>query len=484
MKKRILSLVLALLMLVSVLAGCAKDGASTDSQSPSAPAGSGDNAGGTQPAGSTGGGEEEEITLRWVNGGWSQNDKDKKILERWYEIHPNIKIEVIELSNIVDEAYMANLDTMIGGGEQVDITYLTYEDVYNRIINGGILPLDDYIAAAGDDYEAMYGSLASTLLQYEGHIYGVPFMGNTFKVIYNKTLADQAGVTIEDDWTIADFTEAARKMSDPANGVYGCVIPFTWDGVLYAPAERCGWQSVKKTDDGTVVPNFNDELLTKTLAWEKGLADEGLCPDLATMEAESIARRQVLAEGKCGMIMDTCWALIWLQTYMFNDPGKGELGFELGIADLPLVSDAGKEVSWSNLAGAFYVPKTAKYPAEAYEFAKFICNECVEESANYMPVYLDANMEDATVALTEFTDQDGELHTEIYPLETALAAIATPYESHIGRFSYDPTLSVHTSLMQVLFREQYKLYMNGEIELEEWVDTMQMLGEGELARVQ
>ncbi len=472
MKKRILSLVLALLMLVSVLAGCAKDGASTDSQSPSA------------PAGSTGGGEEEEITLRWVNAGWSQNDKDKKILARWNEVHPNIKIEVIELSSIADEAYMTNLDTMIGGGEQVDLAFLNYSDVYSRIINGGVLPLDDYIAAAGDDYEAMYGSLATTMLQYEGKLYGVPFLGNTFKVIYNKTLADAAGITIEDNWTIDDFTEAARKMNDPANGVYGCVIPFTWDEILYAPAERCGWQSVIKNDDGTVSPNFDDELLLKTLSWEKSMASEGLCPDLATMEAESIARRQVLAEGKCGMIIDTCWALIWLQTYMFNDPGKGELDFELGIADLPLVTDAGKEVSWSNLADAFYIPKTAKYPAEAYEFAKFISNECIAESDNYMPVYLDADLDDATVALTEFTDDKGTKHTEIYPMETALAAIATPYESHIAHFHYDPTLAAHTSLMQVLFREQYKLFINGEIELEDWVDTMQMLGEGELARLQ
>lgn len=107
---------------------------------------------------------------------------------------------------------------------------------------------------------------------------------------------------------------------------------------------------------------------------------------------------------------------------MFNDPGAGELGFELGVTDIPYVNDAGREVSYNTVAGAFYVPKTAAHPAEAYEFAKFICNECPEEAANYMPIYSGADMAAATKSFTEYTDNNGVLHTEVYPEEVALAA--------------------------------------------------------------
>ena len=73
------------------------------------------------------------------------------------------------------------------------------------------------------------------------------------------------------------------------------------------------------------------------------------------------------------------------------------------------------------------------------------------------------------------------MHTEVYPQDVAIAAVATPFEAHIGRYNYDPALAQYTSLMSTLFAEQYSLYMNGEMGLEEWVDMMQDLGANEIA---
>jgi hypothetical protein len=103
------------------------------------------------------------------------------------------------------------------------------------------------------------------------------------------------------------------------------------------------------------------------------------------------------------------------------------------------------------------------------------------ESANYMPIFTGADMVAATTSFTEYTDANGELHTEVYPQDVAIAAVATPGESHIGRFNYDPAMATYTSLMTTLFTDQYALYMNGEMELNDWVDMMQMLGEAEIA---
>ena len=132
MTKRIVLMLLVLAMVFGMVA-CGGNGATTE----------------TTPDG------EEIVTLRWVGAGWSQNGKADKIIAKWNETHPNVKIEYVELGTAVDEGYLRNLDTMISGGEVVDVTYITYSDVYNRVINGGALPLDEYITAAGDDYEAM-----------------------------------------------------------------------------------------------------------------------------------------------------------------------------------------------------------------------------------------------------------------------------------------------------------------------------------------
>ena len=426
--------------------------------------------------------EDEGVTLRWVGAGWSQNEKANKIIAKWNELHPEIKVEYIELGTAVDEGYLTNLDTMIAGGEVVDVTYITYTDVYNRVLNGGALPLDAYIKAAGDDYEAMYGTLSTAMLSYNNEIYGVPYAGNTFKVFYNKTLTDAAGLTIPETWSIDEFTAAAKALNDPANEVYGCIFPYTWDAICYVSAELSGWQSVKVLDDGSIVPNFDDPIFMECMQWAHDLAFvENVTPDMATYKAESINRRQALATQKAAMIIDGPYTLVWLQNYMFNDPGEGKLAFELGVTNVPYTTEAGADVSYNTVAGAFYVPKSAKYPAEAYEFAKFVCNECPEEAANYMPIYSGADMTAATKSFTEYTDAQGNQHTEVYPQDVAIAAVATPFEAHIGRYNYDPALAQYTSLMATLFTEQYSLFMNGEMELAEWVDMMQDLGAGEIA---
>ena len=476
MKKKLLCLLLATLLLVGIFAGCASDETTADTGSTDTESTDTENTDSTTE--STDG---EEITLRWVGAGWSLNQKADKIIEKWNAIHPEIQIEYIEPGTTVDTSYLANLDTMVSGGEVVDLTYLTYAEVYNRVINGGALPIDEYIEANGDDYEGMYGSMSKEMLSYNGELYGIPYAGNTYKVFYNKTMTDAAGITIPEQWSIEEFTEVARQLNDPDNGVYGCCFPFTWDAILYASAELSGWTSVVKQDDGTIVPNFDDERLRTALSWAKGLADEGLSPDLATMQAESLNRRQVLAEQQAAMLIDGPFTLVWLQTYMFDDPGEGALDFELGVTNIPYIDEDGKDVSYNTVAGAFYIPKSAAHPAEAYEFAKFICDECPEEAANYMPIYTGADMEAATKSFTEYTDTNGELHTDIYPLEVATGAVATPYESYVGKYGYDPTLAPYTSVMATLFSEQYALYVNGEMELDDWIDMMQELGAAEIA---
>lgn len=424
----------------------------------------------------------EEITLTWVGAGWNQNDKANQIITKWNALHPDIKVNYIDMGTAVDTSYLVNFDTMVSGGETVDVTYLTYNDVYNRVINGGALALDEYIAAAGDDYEAMYGTMSTALLKYNDKIYGVPYAGNTFKVFYNKTLTDSLNIEIPETWSITEFAAVAKQLHESGEVQYGLVFPYTWSDIVYSGAELSGWQMVKVAADGSILPNFDDEIFMTHMQWAYDMASvEGVTPDMATYRAESINRRQALATGMTGMILDGPYTLVWLQNYMYNDPGEGALSFELGVTNIPYTTESGKDVSYNTVAGAFYVPKSAAHPAEAYEFAKFVCNECPEEAANYMPIYAEADMAAATKSFTEYTDANGDQHSEVYPQDVAEGAVATPFESHVGRYNYDPTLAQYKSLMYTLFNEQYALFLNGEMELTEWVEMMQDLGEMEIA---
>jgi ABC-type glycerol-3-phosphate transport system substrate-binding protein len=92
--------------------------------------------------------------------------------------------------------------------------------------NGSVLALDDRVAK---DRIPLDRDWAPTGVErYRQKVYGVPYWNEPFDVYYNKSLFRQKG--IEDpwarprnqgDWTLEEMLDAARKLNDPANDVYG-----------------------------------------------------------------------------------------------------------------------------------------------------------------------------------------------------------------------------------------------------------------------
>lgn len=429
--------------------------------------------------------ETEEVTLKWVGAGWLANEKADTLIERWENDNPDVKVEYMELSNAADEEYLKNLDIMIASDEQIDLTYLTITDLLVRAINGAALPINDAIANNGDDFEKDYTSLAVNMLSIDDNIYGVPYGNNTFKVFYNKTMTDAKGITLPEKWSYQEFTEIAKQLNDPDNNVWGCIFPSTWSDICFAPAEVSGWTMAKKDASGNYVPNFDDEVFKTSMQWVYDLSmTEKVSPSYATIKAESLNRRVALANGQTAMIVDGPYTLVFYQNYMFNDPGEGELGFELGVTDLPYITEeGGNNASYNTLVGAFWFPKTAAHLDEAYQFARFICNGNFDKGV-YMPAYTGADMQAATATLMEFTDENGTLHENIYPYETVLRAVTLPNESYIGYWNNDPAVyAKYVPALYTLFNEQYTTYLSGAVSLDEFVETMQTLGAAEISNV-
>ncbi len=480
--RKFLSVILCLFMVIAIFSGCTNPSESSSATNNTSTTGT--TTTGTSGEGQTETSSEEEITLKWIGAGWLANAKADTIIERWNKIHPNIKIEYTELGSLVDTDYLKNLDIMIAGGEQVDITYLGVDDMYNRVMNGGALPITEYIKENGDDFVADYGPHAATMLSYNEEIYGVPYANNTYKVFYNKTMIEEADIEIPKEWSYQEFTETAQKLNDPEKGIWGCIFPSTWEDLCYAPAEVSGWHSVIKDSEGNLVPNFDDEVFKTDMQWIYDLAETyKVSPSHATIKAESLNRRMALATGQTAMIIDGPYTLVWLNNYMWNDPGEGMIDFELGVTEMPYITEEGANVSFNALVGAFYVPKTAAHPKEAYLFARFICNDCCD-LGNYMPAYLKADMKAAIKTFTEYIDNNGVLHSNVFPEELALGAVSVPHESHISYWGKDPTLAKYYSLMATLFAEQYTLFLGGELNIDEFADLMQELGAAEIANAQ
>jgi ABC-type glycerol-3-phosphate transport system substrate-binding protein len=348
-----------------------------------------------------------------------------------------------------------------------------------RAIHGAALPLDEAIRANGDNFESDYGKLGAQATAYDGNIYGVPRAGNTFKVFYNKTMADQYGITVPDQMTQAEFLEVTRKFSAVPGLRWPACIQALWVQITYGSASIAGWQVVQQDSRGNVTVNYDDQRFRDSIKFYHDFAQvERLAPTVAIYAAESLNRRASLARQECGLILDGPFALVWLQSFMFNDPGNGQLPFELGVSELPVLTQADKNrSSYNELAGAFYVPSTSKNVLEAYKFTRFVCNENFDINGVYMPIYTGSDLNTAVGTFTNFVDRSGTRHTNIYPVNTAIKVVTVPNDSFLGVFPVDPALNKFIPPLDALLEEQLPIYLNDEITLDNFIRELTRRGQ-------
>lgn len=425
----------------------------------------------------------EKVVLKWYGAGFQQSNKAQRLIDRYKAINPDVEIEYVELGSLLNEEFFSKYDVLIASGEQADVVYMGTLDILKRSLNGAMLPIDDYIAASGDDFSRDYGE-DYKMLEIEDNIYGVPYSVNAFRVFYNKTWLDSKGITIPENWTFDQFLEVSRKVADPENNIYGSFMPLTWFDLTYAPAQVAGWNMVE-TVDGKVVPNFDDPRFRKNMEYlyQMSVAEQ-LNPDLPTTKAERLNRRLFLAEKQTPIIVDSWYSLIWLNTYRFDSEQKKEFDFEIGVTEFPrLDSSVPADVNFSALVGAWAIPKTSKYPEQAYDFMKFIANENPDMMLG-IPAYKQIELKDTLVSFTEHTAKDGTQHSQVYPDQLIYDTLTVTDKSHFGYYNFDPLMfAKYTSVLDQLYQQEVELYLIGEKDLDEFIATMQKRGAEEIARL-
>ncbi|MCR8642537.1 sugar ABC transporter substrate-binding protein [Paenibacillus sp. N1-5-1-14] len=113
-------------------------------------------------------------------------------------------------------------------------------------------------------------------------IYGLPLDGYVMTVTINKKLLADKGVAMPPlDWTWDDFFDIAQKVNDPAKGIAG-FIPmgkgtesgWNWTNFLFAAGG-----DIQKVENGKVVTTFNSEAGLQALEFYKKLKDANVIPE-------------------------------------------------------------------------------------------------------------------------------------------------------------------------------------------------------------
>ena len=274
----------------------------------------------------------ETLTIATVNNG--DMIRMQKLTDDFTAKNPDIDLEWVTLEeNVLRQRVTTDIATK--GGQYDVMTIGTYEvPIWAK--QNWLVALDDL----GDDYDiddllpGIRGGLS-----VDGTLYASPFYGESSMVMYRKDLFEEAGLEMPDAPSWDFVAEAARKITDKDNEIYGICLrgKAGWGenmAFLTATANSFG----AKWFDMDWKPQFDSEAWKNTLTFYLDLmADAGPPGASSNGFNENLALFQ---SGKCAMWIDATVAASFV-----TNPDESTVADTVGFALAP-DNGLGKRGNW------------------------------------------------------------------------------------------------------------------------------------------
>lgn len=271
------------------------------------------------------GADTEPVTLNYAI--WDQNQEPalREAADAFTEANPNVTVEI---TVVAGGDYMTKLQTELTAGTGPDVFWMNGPNLQLYASNGQLAALDD----TGLD-ESDYPASLIDLYTFDGKLYGAPKDFDSIAVFYNKALFDKAGLDYPaEGWTWADFQEAALKISDPANGVYG-TASYPYGQMAYYNTILAAGGEIISEDKKT--SGFDSPEAAEGVQFWVDLIENGSSPTL--QQVTDTWPGDTFTSGKMGMFADGSWAA---GAYSKAEAIKDVIG----VAPLP-VGPAGENTS-------------------------------------------------------------------------------------------------------------------------------------------
>jgi sorbitol/mannitol transport system substrate-binding protein len=279
----------------------------------------------------------------------------QKLSGEFEKVNPGIHVQWVTLEeNVLRQRLTTDITT---NGGQFDIMTIGLFETPMWGKSNWLMPFSE--PPASYDLNDVLPSVRAGL-SYDGKLYALPFYAESQMTIYRKDLFDKAGLTMPDQPTWAQIGEFAKKLNDPAHGVYGICL-----------RGKPGWGE----NMGQITPVVNSyggrwfdmdwrpQLTTEP--WKTGVSMYvDLLRQYGPPGSTSNGYNEVLAlfaGGKCAM-----WDDATVSAGLLSDPKQSTVADKLGYAHAPYGTvDKGNHSLW---AWALAVPRSSKSPQAAQKF--------------------------------------------------------------------------------------------------------------------
>lgn len=462
MKKRIIALMMVMMLVVSVFAGCsspAEAPADTGSDAPAtdAPA---------EPAKDQEiivtptyvGAKDPEITIVWqpapFHSMFSSNPARVEYLEgvlrTWAEEHPGVGVEIVETTTNINEAMAKTLIQLAAGGNVPDVTSID-SFIFPRFAKYA-QPIGDVLAENDIQTEDFF-PYVQNVVQPEEDVLGLWYTTDVRVLFYRKDLIP------EPPTTTTEMIEVGKKLTE--EGYTSLLYTGTTETALTDVVFPIFWGQGGKLVDDEGKPVFgegdNKDYMIKTMEFVKATIEEGVAPERILSVAQNGFASEV-ATGQVAMFMagnwqaknqrdvigelfDENWAVAqvpminegdrmstaggWVSTVFTKDEEKRKLAADLIVSIYG--TDDGME-GWCSVGG-YLPPRESVFDSESFTADKFSAD--FKEELKYAGVRPAAAIyPEISTALQEIVEKtiigEGDIEEMI---DTAFSQVLVEYEN-------------------------------------------------------
>lgn len=313
-------------------------------------------------AGTLGGGNGKQLTVAIVA---NPQMKDAVTLSPQFErAHPNIDLNFVTLPE--NEARAKITASVATSGGEYDIVMVSNYETKMWAKNGWLTDLHPYIAKDSSyDKSDFFPSLREAL-SYKGHMYSVPFYGESSFLTYRKDLFAKAGIEMPAHPTWTQVARMAAKLDDPEHGVSGiCLRGLPGWGEVLAPLDSVINAFGGRWFDQNWHAQLTSPKVRKAVKFYVKLVREHGEPGAATSGFSECVTRY--SQGHAAMWYD---ATSMVSTIEAKDSSTvaGKNGY------VPAPTQAGQKSGWL-YTWSLGVPKTSEHKAAAWKFIDWMTNK-------------------------------------------------------------------------------------------------------------
>ena len=393
MKKKLFSILLVAVMVVSLFAGCEKKN------------------------------NGKEVTLKWAIWDESTTQYWGDIKKEYEAKHPNVKIEMVDLGS---SDYMTVLATELSGtGTEFDV--VTIKDVpgYATLVQkNAIRSLDEYIKKDKVDLKKYAG--ATDQVTVDGKLYELPFRNDFWVLFYNKDIFDAKGIAYPtNDMTWKQYEDLAKKVTDTTFGkqIYGAHY-HTWRSTVQLCSVLDGKNNILSGNYDFMKPYYE-----MVLNQEK----EKVCRSYADLKTEGLHYSAAFAAGDTAMMNQGSWFIATLITNIKSGEYKKELCGNWGIVKYPHADGVEPGSTLGTITG-LAVTSATDTPDAAWDFVKWVSGEegaAVMASSGNFPAIMTADVKNAIASMEGFPKDDASKEA----LNVANLYLEVPYGDKVSEIN-------------------------------------------------